>query len=48
MKLKYSGEQDRMVHLSNRHFKVKKGDSFEVNAKELLKFKDKKQFGKVK
>lgn len=48
MKLKYIGEKERVVHLGKRHFKVKKDDKFDVDTKELLKFKDKKQFVKVK
>jgi len=48
MKLKYTGEIERTVHLRSSHFKVIKGDKFEVSSRELLKFKDKKQFVKVK
>ena len=48
MKLKYTGKEERMVHLKNRHFKIVKGESFDVNKEEVERFKDKDMFVKVK
>jgi len=48
MKLKYTGKEERLVFLRKGETKVNKGDIFTVSQKELMKFKNKTDFKKVK